>query len=166
MAIDLEQAYTRYGPMVLRRCRAILRSSSLAEDALQDVFVQLARRKDAIEAQSLASLLFQIATYVSLNQLRSMKRHPEHSGDALLQEIASLGDEDGNRGFHNALLDTIFQREPVSTRVIATLHFIDGMTLEEVAAEVGLSVSGVRKRMRVLREKVSLLGAMDDVKTA
>ncbi len=144
----------------------MLRSQTLAEDAMQDVFVQLARRKDAIEERSLASLLFQMATYVSLNYLRSARRHPEHTDDALLQEIASASDEDVGQGFRSALLDKIFQREPVSTRVIATLHFVDGMTLDEVAAEVGLSVSGIRKRMRTLREKVSLLGAMDDVKHA
>lgn len=31
------------------------------------------------------------------------------------------------------------------------LHLIDGMTHEEVAAEVGMSVSGVRKRLAGLR---------------
>jgi DNA-directed RNA polymerase specialized sigma24 family protein len=30
---------------------------------------------------------------------------------------------------------------------------VDGMTLEEVAAHVGLSVSGVRKRLRLLKER-------------
>jgi RNA polymerase sigma-70 factor (ECF subfamily) len=34
---------------------------------------------------------------------------------------------------------------------MAVLHFVDGLTLEEVAAETGLSVSGVRKRLRGLR---------------
>jgi RNA polymerase sigma-70 factor (ECF subfamily) len=34
---------------------------------------------------------------------------------------------------------------------MATLHFVDGLTLEEVAREVGMSVSGVRKRLRALR---------------
>ncbi len=32
------------------------------------------------------------------------------------------------------------------------LHYVDGLTLEQVAAEVGLSVSGVRKRLRGLRQ--------------
>ena len=33
------------------------------------------------------------------------------------------------------------------------LHYVDGLTLEETAAQVGLSVSGVRKRLRGLRAK-------------
>ena len=42
----------------------------------------------------------------------------------------------------------------VPTGVIAVLHHVDGMTLEEVAAEVGLSVSGVRKRLRTLKARL------------
>ena len=41
MAIDVENLYTRYGPMVLRRCRAMLRQEDEAADAMQDVFVRL-----------------------------------------------------------------------------------------------------------------------------
>jgi hypothetical protein len=37
------------------------------------------------------------------------------------------------------------------------MHLVDGMTLEQVAAETGLSVSGVRKRLRVLKEHVAEL---------
>jgi RNA polymerase sigma-70 factor (ECF subfamily) len=36
---------------------------------------------------------------------------------------------------------------------MAVLHYVDRLTLEETAVEVGLSVSGVRKRLRRLREK-------------
>jgi RNA polymerase sigma-70 factor, ECF subfamily len=35
---------------------------------------------------------------------------------------------------------------------MAVLHYVDGLSLEQVADEVGLSVSGVRKRLRKLRE--------------
>ena len=37
---------------------------------------------------------------------------------------------------------------------MALLHYVDGMTLEEVAEEVGMSVSGVRKRLRGLRAQL------------
>ena len=35
---------------------------------------------------------------------------------------------------------------------MAVYHFLDGMTLEETARETGMSVSGVRKRLRNLRK--------------
>ena len=55
------------------------------------------------------------------------------------------GEVDGN----------VFAREQASTREMAVLHLVDGLTLDEVAKEVGLSVSGVRKRLRVLKEHVA-----------
>ncbi len=42
MAIDVEMFYTQYGPMVLRRCRYILKDEELPLDAMQDVFIQVA----------------------------------------------------------------------------------------------------------------------------
>ena len=52
------------------------------------------------------------------------------------------------------VLDDIFGRERASTRTMAVMHYVDGMTLEEVAGHVGLSVSGVRKRLRTLKLKL------------
>ena len=47
-----------------------------------------------------------------------------------------------------------FGRGRESTRTMAILHYVDGMTLQEVADEVGMSVSGVRKRLRGLRAEL------------
>ena len=41
---DLEELWNRYGPLVLRRCRQLLRDEQEALDVCQDVFVQLLRR--------------------------------------------------------------------------------------------------------------------------
>ena len=53
------------------------------------------------------------------------------------------------------LLDWLFGRQPESSRTIAVLHYVDGLTLEEVARQTGLSVSGVRKRLRRLRHMLT-----------
>ena len=64
------------------------------------------------------------------------------------------------RSLADHLLMQLFGREPASTRVMATMHYVDGMTYAEVAAEFSMSVSGVRKRLRTLRER--LLKMEDD----
>jgi RNA polymerase sigma factor (sigma-70 family) len=152
-SIDLEGCYRRYGPLVYRRCLRLLHSEAQAEEAMQDVFVELCRRQAQIEDRGLSSLLFRMATNVSLNRLRSRKRHPESDDDRLLLQIASA---DGleERSASEGLLARLFGREPPSTRVMATMHYVDGMTYEEVAAEFSMSVSGVRKRLRTLRERL------------
>jgi RNA polymerase sigma factor (sigma-70 family) len=152
-AIDLEACYRRYGPLVYRRCLRLLRSEAEAEEAMQDVFVELVRRHAQLEDRGLSSLLFQVATHVSLNRLRTRRRHPEHRDDQLLALIAN-DEQLEDRSLADALLGRLFGREPPSTRLMATLHYVDRMTLEEVADELGLSVSGVRKRLRKLREQL------------
>ena len=77
MAIDVEHAYRRYGPMVLRRCRQMLKDEQLATDAMQDVFVQLLRNQARLEDRGMSSLLYRIATNTCLNKIRSQQRRPQ-----------------------------------------------------------------------------------------
>ena len=155
MAIDVDAYYRRYGPMVFRRCRQMLRDDGKAEDAMHDVFVEILRREDVIEDRAPSSLLYRIATNVCLNRLRSIRRRPEELDTELLGRIAVVSEPEV--GFARALLQRIFASSLESTRAIAVMHLVDGMTLEEVAAEVGLSVSGVRKRLRTLRAQAAEL---------
>jgi RNA polymerase sigma-70 factor (ECF subfamily) len=160
MAIDVEAAYRRYGPMVLRRCRTMLRDEQQATDAMQDVFVQLLRNRDRLEDRGMSSLLYRIATNICLNKIRSNRRRPEDAQSELLARIADAGGEQA-RTEARSMLDRVLGREPISTTTIAVLHLHDGMTLQEVADTVGLSVSGVRKRLRKLKASLQELEAME-----
>jgi RNA polymerase sigma-70 factor, ECF subfamily len=141
--------------MVLRRCRKLLGDDQAARDAMHDVFVQVLSRADQLVDQAPSSLLWRIATNVCLNKLRTRRRRPE-DGDELLVQIAEHTDPAG-RSAARAALDRLFRSEPDATALIAVLHLHDRMTLEEVAAEVGMSVSGVRKRLARLRAKLHIL---------
>lgn len=126
VALDLDAYYRKHGPMVLRRCRKLLKNEEKAVDALHDVFVELVRRRDRLDGAAPAALL----------------QRPEDLEEDLLVRIACAPDAD-------------FDRESESTRAIAVMRLLDGMTLEEVAREVGLSVSGIRKRLRTMKARVA-----------
>jgi len=155
-ALDVEALAERYGPMVLRRCRQLLRDEDEAMDASQDVFVRLIQHRDRLEARYPSSLLYRIATNVCLNRIRDRRRRPTSSDEALLVGIASA-ETAGADTEARLMLDRLFGRHPVSSRTIALLHYLDGLTLEQVAEVVGLSVSGVRKRLRGLRHTLVAL---------
>jgi len=159
VAIDVDAYYRTYSPMVLRRCMRFLRNEEKAVDATQEVFVQLLRNHDRLRNDHPSSLLMQIATHVCLKELRTLRRRPEDATDGVLLEIAAA-EEPEHRSFARAVLDQIFAREQESTRAIAVMYLVDELTLEEVAREVGLSVSGVRKRLRTLSARVA---ALEDV---
>jgi len=156
MAIDVDSLYRTHGPMVLRRCRRLLRDEAKAVDAMQDVFVEILRRKDTLDDRAPAGLLLTTATNLCLNKLRTMRRKPEDAEDELIHKVASFGESEGaeERTLARRFLDRLFQTQPESTRLIAVLHYVDRLTLEEVAAEVDMSVSGVRKRLRALQAAV------------
>jgi RNA polymerase sigma-70 factor (ECF subfamily) len=123
LPIDIEDYYRRHGPMVLRRCRSLLRDEPQAVDA---------------------------------NKLRARRRRPEDPRSELLWQIAAADDAE-SRGAARNLLDRLFANSPASSGTIAVLHLVDGMTLQEVADAVGMSMSGVRKRLRALRAEVTAL---------
>jgi RNA polymerase sigma-70 factor (ECF subfamily) len=164
--LDIEASYLRYGPMVLRRCRSLLRHPAKAEDAMQDVFVAVLRAEerttDRLHGEATGALLLRIATNVCLNRLRSERRRPEDAADALALEIAAADAGAGADALASArqLLARLFHADDplaASTGSLAVMHLVDGMTLEEVAHESGMSVSGVRKRLRGLRGRLAAL---------
>jgi RNA polymerase sigma-70 factor, ECF subfamily len=154
--MDVEALYERYGPMVIRRCRQLLRDEDKALDASQDVFVQVLRNQRRLTAEYPSSLLYRIATNLCLNRIRDARRHGETSDDELLLRIADSEDVERTVGAR-ATLAKLFGRHQESTRTMAVLHYVDGFTLEETAREVGMSVSGVRKRLRGLRASLKEL---------
>ena len=156
MAFDTETYYRKYGPMVLRRCRKLLGDEDRARDAMHDVFVRVLATADKLDDRAPSSLLYRIATNVCLNNIRSAKRRPADSDTDLLARIAGAN-RDGERLTARSLLSRLFGGQPDSSAEMAVMHLLDGMTLEQVAEECAMSVSGVRKRLRKLRASVSEL---------
>jgi RNA polymerase sigma-70 factor (ECF subfamily) len=148
--IDLEVYYVRYGPMVLRRCRKMLRDEQSAFDAMQEVFVKLLVHKDRLDGRYPSSLLYTIATNHCLNRLRDERRRGETVRLPLDGEIAGRPLEDPEAKLRG-LLDPILKEEREDTRRMAYLYFIDGLSLEKIALEMDMSVAGIHKRLRKLR---------------
>ena len=154
----LSRLYEAYAPMVYRRCMALLKDDAEAKDMVQNVFLRVFERADSLDLSQPSSLLWNTATRLCLNRIRDKKRRglDVDSSEMLLNIACAEDDEQGSVQAHG-LLSKIFSREQESTRTIAVLHYVDGMTLEETAEMVGLSVSGVRKRLRTLQARVKNL---------
>ena len=159
LSIDVESLYRRYGSMVMRRCRQLLRDEELAADALQDTFVKVIRNRASLHGRYPSSLLYRIATNVCLNLLRSRRRHPAVSADLLGDTISGPRDME-DRILDAYVLEQVFRGAREGTRAAAEMLYVEGRTLAETAERVRLSISGVRKRMRSLRgQNLSLLAS-------
>ena len=154
--LAFSKLYEAYAPMVYRRCMFLLKDEAEAKDMVQNVFLRVYERMDSLDLSQSSSLLWNTATRLCLNRIRDKRRRGlDVDSDELLLNIACAEEDDGREA--RGILARIFSKEQESTRTIAVLHYVDGMTLEETAETVGLSVSGVRKRLRTLQAKVKNL---------
>ena len=169
-SIDIAAWYEKYGPMVIRRCQSILRNEDEALDAVHDVFVKLLEEKLRLHGSFPSSLLYTMATNICLNKLRRKKLETQVSlsFDA---EALSGTDKSFIHAEDELLLEEIFKDESEQNRAICYMYHADGMTLKEIGDAAGLSVSGVRKRLKAFesRARVTLrisgrnTGLLEDV---
>jgi RNA polymerase sigma-70 factor (ECF subfamily) len=150
--VDVDELFRKYWPMVLRRCRQMLGDNDSAADIAQEVFIIVFDKQDALHADHPVSLLWRIATNQCLKAMqRYAYRHKVPDGESLLARIACASDDE-ERHASRGVLRKLFGQHPESSRTIAVLHLVDGFTLEETARMVNMSVNGVRKRLRALRD--------------
>ena len=165
MAIDVAAWYEKYGPMVIRRCRQILRDEDNALDAVHDVFVKLLQGEERLHGQFPSSLLYTMATNVCLNRLRKGKWETRADFSAGDWPILSGLDEGFDQVEAKILMEDIMKDESEMNRTICFMYYADGMTLKEVGEAAGLSVSGVRKRLEAFksRARLKLRSAGEDI---
>ena len=151
--IDIESFYVRYGPMVLRRCRRMLQNEQSAHDAMHEVFLKILSNQNRLTGEYPSALLYRIATNVCLNRIRNERKHSLNEYLDILYNTSFFENKETNNSAIN-LLAYILEKEKESTRQIAVLYFLNGMTIKEIAETKNLSISGVHKHLDKLRRKI------------
>lgn len=146
--------YRRYGALLERRCRLLLRDDALAEDAIQELVAVLLRRGESLrEAESPYRWLCRAAERASLDLLRRTRRVRE----ALpLEQVDVLGAAPGiDAEARRAVLESLERLEP-DAQSLAIMLFVDGFTQSEAADELGVSRVTVNKRATQIRNQLRL----------
>jgi RNA polymerase sigma-70 factor (ECF subfamily) len=164
---DLESLYRRFGPLVYRRCVKLLGNDAEAQDCLQDTFIGYLKLKARGEAQPL-TLLLRIATFQALDRVRKRARWfgrvarvevREDEEDSTLEAQANAWAR--QRGLMSDLersellqdLVMLTRGEDEETLAAATMHWVEGHTLEEVASSLGVTRKTVAARLTRLTER-------------
>ncbi len=153
MPVDIELYYRKYGAMVFRRCRQMLGDAERAQDAVQEVFLVLIRQNHRLEEGFPSALLYRIATNICLNIIKRDKKS-QHRDEGFFDSITARDDFSAALEARDVLAQ-LFAGEKEDTMAIAVMRYVDDLTYEEIAEASGLSVSGVRKRLRTLSEKAA-----------
>ncbi|MCI0455911.1 MAG: sigma-70 family RNA polymerase sigma factor, partial [Gemmataceae bacterium] len=152
----------RHGPMVWRLCRRVLRHEQDAEDAFQATFVVLARKAPSLRRQeAVGAWLYGVARRIALKARARDARRRER--ESLVPERSPLDplDEISVREAQT-VLDEELLRLPARYQAAVLLCCLEGLTRDEAAARIGVSVSTLKSRLeegrRRLRERLARRG--------
>jgi len=151
--IDVEAYYARYGPMVLRRCRRMLGNEQAACDAMQEVFVNLLTHRARLRDAYPSALLYRMATNTCLNMIRNERRLERRDIRDVLLNLPFFESPD-RAATAKLVFEYALNGQRETTRRIAVLYFVDGLTLKEIGAELKLSTTGVHKHLEKLRRRL------------
>jgi RNA polymerase sigma-70 factor (ECF subfamily) len=147
---EVAEIYGRYGYLMLRRCRLLMRNATAGEDALQEAFVKIIQHGGAYaEAENKLRWLYRVVDNCCFDALKRRRERAEppdaleHAGDdahpallARLQAARALG------------------RLPERERQVAVLAFVDGLSQAQIASEVGWSRQTINKKLQTIRDRL------------
>jgi len=131
----------------------MLKNEQSAHDAMHEVFLKILSNQNRLTGEYPSALLYRIATNVCLNRIRNERKHSLNEYLDILYNTSFFENQEENNSARN-LLTYILEKEKESTRQIAVLYFVNGMTIKEIAETKNLSISGVHKLLDKLRRKI------------
>ena len=179
-----DEVLARHGEAVRLRVRRIVRDEAAAEDLCQEVFLRLWTKGGQWDGRgALAAWLGRVATNLSLNHLRSVRRRrqqalevPAEAGNHGLARVPSwLVDasaaEPAEAAEQAELMEHVarlIEELPAAKRGVLRLVHEEDLNVGEAAEELGIPVGTVKSRLHgarsaLARELESLLETMGDI---
>jgi RNA polymerase sigma-70 factor (ECF subfamily) len=161
-----EQLVRRYDRNVFRIAQHITQNREDAEDVVQDAFLKAYQNLGQFQGQSkFYTWLVRIAVNEALMRLR--RRRPERmvsldedvktEEDSMPREIADWSpnpEQQYTQGELKDILSRTIQGLPASFRTVFVLRDVEGLSTEETADALGLSIPAVKSRL--LRARLQL----------
>ena len=165
---DLVRAYT---PWLLAVARRIVHNEEDAREAVQEAFLSAFKGLPTFDGASrLSTWLHRIGVNAALMRLRTKRRHPEASLDALLPRFLEDGhranpsgpwpdsaeqllERDETRALVRAKIDEL----PESYRTVLLLRDIEQLDTDETARMLGVSEGVVKTRLHRARQALRTL---------
>ena len=160
------QLMTRYSPKIYRLAKHITQHEEDAEDVLQETFLKAFEHLGDFQGQSkFYTWLVRIAVNEALMKLR--RRRPERmvsldedvktEEDSLPREVADWSpnpEQQYNQAELRDILTRTIQGLPASFRTVFVLRDVEGLSTEETAEALDLSIPAVKSRL--LRARLQL----------
>src|SRR5277367_6569847 len=153
---EFEERLAECGPLAYRVARGVLRNSADAEDVAQEALVRAYRRFDRLRDRTrFRGWLVRIAFRLAIDRARSSKRREVR--ETLWSQSAprpSTEDLAATSEFREHLARAM-EELPERHRLVLLLAAMQGHTLEEVAAMLGLPIGTVKSRLFFARKQLA-----------
>jgi len=153
---ELAAIYDAYSGSLYRYLLALLSRAEDAEDALQEVFVGLLRRRGRGEIENLQAYLFRAARNQALTIRRKRKKRERESAAAALSwiDVEACDPEAREMAIE---VDRCLPRLPAEQREVMVLRLSEGLTFREIAELLGLPLNTATGRYRLGLSKLRAL---------
>lgn len=140
--------YDRYSSVVYSVALRVLGDTGRAEDALQEIFMQLWRNPGAFDAArgSLGAWLAVIARNRAIDMLR--KRRPETDISEVVVSVETDLADVAERGRAVEKIRRALGEMPAPQRSALEMAFFEGLTHSEIAARSGEPLGTIKTRIR------------------
>ncbi len=129
--------------------------SHLAEDVTQGIFIDLARKAQALSQHpTLAGWLHRSTRYATLTAIRASQRRRVHEQEATTMQELTAVPSDSSWAHVRPLLDEAVDQLGQRDREAVLLRFFHGKSHQEIGAILGLSENSANKRVERALEKL------------
>jgi RNA polymerase sigma-70 factor (ECF subfamily) len=154
--------FRRHADTVYRLAHRLLGSGADADDVVQETFIEVFRSIHRYRGEaSLSSWLHRIAVRTAGHHRKRIRRHAPrlHLVPKAGEERDPETDADGRRV--TARVEALLDRLAESRRAVFVLHEVEGYSLPETAALLGISVTAAKKRVWRARRDLERLARTD-----
>ena len=149
----IEAAVERNAQHMLRAARAILRSTSDAQDAVQEAFLKLLQKQPTFrDDEHEKAWLLRVTINLAKNEAKRRRRFAD---DAVPESAAAPPEEPSD------VLRAV-QCLPASYRIVIHLYYYEGYSIKEIARLLHLPAATVGTRLRRGREKLKTILEQED----
>jgi RNA polymerase sigma factor (sigma-70 family) len=145
----LAELYDRFGRMAYGLALRVLRDSTLAEDAVQDAFLNVWRSAESFQADRAKASTW-VLTFVhrrAVDLVRREERRRTEPEEAAPVPEGPGADEDVERRSKREVVQDALRQLPVDQRQAIELAYYGGYTQSELAERLGEPLGTIKSRM-------------------
>jgi RNA polymerase sigma-70 factor, ECF subfamily len=158
--LDFETLYRRYAPDVYRFALYLTGRPEQAEDIAAETFVRAWMSPEPVRVGTVKAYLFTIARNLHRMDLRRSRKHEPI--DRQIRDDAPGPEASAAARLRVKRLFAHLQQLPEIDRAVLIMRAEDGLSYEEIAAAVGISVAAARVKVHRARARLAELQSKEE----